>query len=207
MRKSSLVGGLAAAVASMFLVLPPPARRQPRRRETYSDLYIVQRTLDGVPMLTRPVPRGERRHGHVCPSRSPSSTGCTQTSLTSTPRSIRSTDVSLTCVPLQGNTVSTSCRRRHCMSAAGRIRAVRGGGGARAVEPRPNKRRGALEEARRGQDRVSRAQRSRLTEPVESPRTGLRSMRHPTTRRSTPLRCLMLQRSKVGPRRSTSSVV
>ena len=54
MRKSSLVGGLAAAVASMFLVLPPPGVASAQTGETYSDLYIVQRTVDGVPMLSGP---------------------------------------------------------------------------------------------------------------------------------------------------------
>ncbi len=53
MRKSSLVGGLAAAVTSMFLVLPPPGASA-QTGETYSDLYIVQRTLDGIPMLSGP---------------------------------------------------------------------------------------------------------------------------------------------------------
>ncbi len=53
MRKSSLVGGLAAAVASMLLVLPPPATAAPTG-STFSDLYIIQRTVNGVPMPSGP---------------------------------------------------------------------------------------------------------------------------------------------------------
>ena len=49
MRKTSLVGGLAAAVASMFLVLPPPGVSA-QTGETFSDLYIIYRTENGVPI-------------------------------------------------------------------------------------------------------------------------------------------------------------
>ena len=58
MRKSSLVAGLAAAVASMFLVLPPPAMAAPGggggggTGEVYSDLFIVLRDVNGVPILS-----------------------------------------------------------------------------------------------------------------------------------------------------------
>ena len=53
MRKSKLVGGLAAAMASMVLVLPPPgASAAPGDTEgsIFSDLFIVQRTVNGVPI-------------------------------------------------------------------------------------------------------------------------------------------------------------
>jgi hypothetical protein len=55
MRKSTLVGGLAAALASMVLVLPPPASAQMGGGGTgdvYSDLYVVLRDGDGVPITT-----------------------------------------------------------------------------------------------------------------------------------------------------------
>ena len=55
MRKSSLVGGLAAAVASMFLVLPPPtvsAQMGGGTGEVYSDLFVALRDEDGVPILS-----------------------------------------------------------------------------------------------------------------------------------------------------------
>ena len=54
MRKSSLVGGLAAALASMVLVLPPPAAAAPPdgSGDVYSDLFIALRDVDGVPILS-----------------------------------------------------------------------------------------------------------------------------------------------------------
>ena len=57
MRKTSLVGGLAAAVASMFLVLPPPATAAPgggNPGDDFSDLFIIQRTENGVPIPAGP---------------------------------------------------------------------------------------------------------------------------------------------------------
>ena len=60
MRKTSLVGGLAAAVASMFLVLPPPTDAAAPTDNTgsiYSDLVVALRDVDGVPITeTYPVP-------------------------------------------------------------------------------------------------------------------------------------------------------
>ena len=55
MRKTSLVGGLAAAVASMFLVLPPPgasAQTGGGSGEIYADLFVAYRDVDGVPILS-----------------------------------------------------------------------------------------------------------------------------------------------------------
>lgn len=56
MRKSSLVGGLAAAVASMFLVLPPPgpvsAQTGGGTGDIYADLYVALRDVNGVPILS-----------------------------------------------------------------------------------------------------------------------------------------------------------
>ena len=58
MRKSTLVGGLAAALASMVLVLPPPASAQMGggggggSGDIYADLFVVLRDADGVPMLS-----------------------------------------------------------------------------------------------------------------------------------------------------------
>jgi hypothetical protein len=64
MRKTSLVGGLAAAVASMFLVLPPPGTSAQTpggdggggtgggTGEVYSDLFVALRDLNGVPILS-----------------------------------------------------------------------------------------------------------------------------------------------------------
>jgi len=54
MRKSTLVGGLAAALASMVLVLPPPAAAQTGggSGDLYADLFVAYRDVDGVPILT-----------------------------------------------------------------------------------------------------------------------------------------------------------
>jgi hypothetical protein len=56
MRKSKLVGGLAAAMASMVLVLPPPAAAQQGggggTGDLYSDLVIALRDVNGVPIPT-----------------------------------------------------------------------------------------------------------------------------------------------------------
>ena len=59
MRKTSLVGGLAAAVASMFLVLSPPAVSAQTNGgggggsgEVYSDLFVALRDENGVPILS-----------------------------------------------------------------------------------------------------------------------------------------------------------
>ncbi len=60
MRKSTLVGGLAAALASMVLVLPPPTDAAAPTDNTgsiYSDLVVALRDVDGVPITdTYPVP-------------------------------------------------------------------------------------------------------------------------------------------------------
>lgn len=53
MRKSLFVGGLAAALASMVLVLPPPgvsAAPGDTPGSIFSDLFIIQRTPNGVPI-------------------------------------------------------------------------------------------------------------------------------------------------------------
>ncbi len=53
MRKSSLVGGLAAALASMVLVLPPPTQAAAPTDNTgdiYADLVVALRDIDGVPI-------------------------------------------------------------------------------------------------------------------------------------------------------------
>ncbi len=58
MRKSTLVGGLAAALASMVLVLPPPAVVSAQASggggsgEDYADLFVVLRDVNGVPILS-----------------------------------------------------------------------------------------------------------------------------------------------------------
>ena len=55
MRKSTLVGGLAAVLASMVLVLPPPsasAAPPDGTGDLYSDLFVAFRDVDGVPFLT-----------------------------------------------------------------------------------------------------------------------------------------------------------
>ena len=52
MRKSTLIGGLAVALASMVLVLPPPTAVSAQTGETYSDLWVVLRDVNGVPMLS-----------------------------------------------------------------------------------------------------------------------------------------------------------
>ena len=54
MRKSTLVGGLAVALASMVLVLPPPASAAPGggSGEVFSDLFVALRDEDGVPILS-----------------------------------------------------------------------------------------------------------------------------------------------------------
>jgi hypothetical protein len=54
MRKSTLVGGLAAALASMVLVLPPPVSAAPGggSGEDYADLFVALRDEDGVPILS-----------------------------------------------------------------------------------------------------------------------------------------------------------
>lgn len=50
MHKSTLVGGLAVALASMVLVLPPPGVVSAQTPgETYSDLWVVLRDVNGVP--------------------------------------------------------------------------------------------------------------------------------------------------------------
>ena len=61
MRKSTLVGGLAVALASMVLVLPPPtvSAQTDGSGDAYSDLYIVLRDPDGVPIkVTFPTAEG-----------------------------------------------------------------------------------------------------------------------------------------------------
>ncbi len=61
MRKSTLVGGLAAALASMVLVLPPPAVVSAQAGggggsgDVYADLFIALRDVDGVPILCETV--------------------------------------------------------------------------------------------------------------------------------------------------------
>jgi hypothetical protein len=56
MRKSTLVGGLAAALASMVLVLPPPAVVSAQTGggsgDDYADLFVALRDVDGVPILS-----------------------------------------------------------------------------------------------------------------------------------------------------------
>ena len=52
MRKSALIGGLATALASMVLVLPPPATVSAQTGEIFSDLFVVLRTEDGIPIPT-----------------------------------------------------------------------------------------------------------------------------------------------------------
>ncbi len=59
MRKFTLVGGLAAVLASMVLVLPPPAVSAcggggggGGSGEVYSDLFIALRDVNGVPILS-----------------------------------------------------------------------------------------------------------------------------------------------------------
>jgi len=56
MRRSTLVGGLAAALASMILVLPPPPAASAAPGDgsgaLYADLYVVLRDVDGVPITT-----------------------------------------------------------------------------------------------------------------------------------------------------------
>ena len=57
MRKSTLVGGLAAALTSMILVLPPPgasAAPGDTPGSIFSDLFIIQRTENGVPIPSDP---------------------------------------------------------------------------------------------------------------------------------------------------------
>ncbi len=53
MRKSTLVGGIAAALASMVLVLPPPgasAAPGDTPGSIFSDLFLILRTENGVPI-------------------------------------------------------------------------------------------------------------------------------------------------------------
>jgi len=62
MRKFTLVGGLAAVLASMVLVLPPPAVSAARggsggggsggSGEVYSDLFVALRDVNGGPILS-----------------------------------------------------------------------------------------------------------------------------------------------------------
>ena len=50
MHKSKLVAGLAAAMASMVLVLPPPGASAQTPGSIFSDLYVVLRNENGVPI-------------------------------------------------------------------------------------------------------------------------------------------------------------
>ena len=53
MRKSTLIGGVAAAMASMFLVLPPPGAVSAQTPGSiFSDLFVILRNDNGVPIPT-----------------------------------------------------------------------------------------------------------------------------------------------------------
>ena len=104
MRKSSLVGGLAAAVASMLLVLPPPATAAPTG-STFSDLYIIQRTVNGVPMPSGPFQEVGGLVTCVSPIAVIDGAYADIPGIPSTPNPVDGRLVDL--VPLRGNTVTT----------------------------------------------------------------------------------------------------
>ena len=188
MRKSSLVGGLAAAVASMFLVLPPPgvSAQAPGgggggggggTGEVYSDLFIALRDLDGVPILSKTfwegVPGDAVPVTCIQPISYDLTLGTTQMTNPADGRTV-------SLIPLVGRGLDGGppvAGRHGLRSAAGLHRR---GGRSRAAQPRAHVRRGALEEARRRRCAArGRRERSRSTVLDGSPRTARRSTRRP----------------------------
>ncbi len=149
MRKSTLVGGLAAALASMVLVLPPPASAQMSGSggtgDIYADLFVVLRDVDGVPMLS-PTYYEEGPADVTCvrpisytpiPGIILDAESCGRTRRL--PRSAAG----------RGFHPDNARRGRHRLPAADDVLHLCVRGRSRTAQPRSYVRRGALEEARR----------------------------------------------------------